>query len=166
MTQQMSQWDLTASDGPAWEIPKPRGNLIWVSVDLDGTVATPVWTAENPTDDIGEPIPAAVEKLRKLREAGLKIVIYTARAWTSYEAIEKWFRHHDIPFDKILPGKLLALGYADDRAIPADAPDWSKPYSHVETVESVLDTVSENMDGAHPMAMHDIRADLRHKGIL
>lgn len=148
MTQQLSPWDRW-KDAPdsEWVIPAPRGNLIWVSVDLDGTVAKPVWTAENPTDDIGAPIASGVEKLRVLRASGLKIVIYTARAWTSYEAIEHWLRHHDIPFDKILPGKLLAMGYADDRAIPADAPDWSKPYSHVETINSVLD-VAELIFGA------------------
>jgi hypothetical protein len=125
-------------------------------------VASPLWTADNPTDDIGKPLPGAVDKIKALKAAGKKIVFYTARAWTSYEAIELWLRHWEIPFDKILPGKLLAKVYVDDRAVPADAPDWSKPYSHVEMVERVLEIVYS----FDPDIGSDVHSQLRREGIL
>jgi hypothetical protein len=104
--------------------PPPRSNLKWAAIDLDGTLAEPVWTPDNPTAEIGAPILANVGKLRQLVFWGYKIVIHTSRPWTDYEAIEGWLNHHEIPFHKIQPGKILAAIYVDDRARHADAESW------------------------------------------
>lgn len=50
--------------------PKP---LKWLGVDFDGTLFNPLWSIENPTSDIGEPIWANVIKAKLAYEAGYKI---------------------------------------------------------------------------------------------
>lgn len=102
----------------------PRTDLLWAAVDLDGTLAQPVWTPANPTSEIGEPIWVNVAKLRQLVAAGYKIVIHTSRPDTDYENIEGWLNHHDIPFKAIRTGKPLAVLYIDDRGRHCDAESW------------------------------------------
>lgn len=104
--------------------PEPRANLLWAAVDLDGTLADPVWTAGNPTSEIGPPRWDRVELLEDVVAAGYKVVIHTSRPWTDYENIEGWLNHWDIPFDKIQCGKLLAKIYIDDRARWSEADSW------------------------------------------
>jgi hypothetical protein len=108
---------------PKPHIP-PRSKLLWVGVDLDGTLAEPLWTPENPTSEIGNPIWRNVEKVRDLAAAGYKIIIHTSRAWTDYEAIEAWCNWVQIPIKEIQCGKPLYAAYIDDRAINADDRDW------------------------------------------
>lgn len=107
----------------------PRSYLMWLAVDLDSTLAQGVWTPEEPTSEIGDPIWANVVKVRVLAAKGWKIVIHTSRPWHDYEAIEVWANHYKVPFSRIVCGKLLAAAYIDDRAINADDPDWA-PRSH------------------------------------
>lgn len=95
-----------------------------MGVDLDGTLAEPVWTPGNPTSSIGDPIKLNLVKLREAVRAGWKVVIYTARPWTDYEAIEAWLLKNEIPFKSIVCGKLLVAALVDDRAIPAGAASW------------------------------------------
>ena len=104
--------------------PGPRADLRWIAVDLDGTLAEPVWTPENPTLEIGLPIDKNARKVWGLHASGYKIVIHTSRGWEHYEAIEGWMNYWGIPFDKIVCGKLLALRYIDDRAVNADEESW------------------------------------------
>lgn len=104
--------------------PPPRSNLLWAGVDLDGTLAEPVWTPDNPTSSIGDPITENIEKYEWLRQAGYKTVIHTSRPWTDYEAIEYWLDFHGIPFDGIQCGKPLFVTYIDDRACRADEETW------------------------------------------
>lgn len=108
-----------------YQQPPPRGNLFWVYIDLDNTLAEGIWTPDNPVTDIGDPIDANVKKARHVAAEGFKIVIHTSRAWTDYEAIEYWLRYWQVPFDNIQCGKPLGALYIDDRARHSDAFDWS-----------------------------------------
>jgi hypothetical protein len=103
---------------------KIRDSLIWVGVDLDGTLARSVWTPDNPTSEIGDPIWENVDKVHELDRAGYKIIIHTSRGWTDYQFIEHWLLHYQIPFREIQCGKPLYAAYVDDRAIHADAESW------------------------------------------
>ncbi len=103
----------------------PRSSLKWVGVDLDGTLAIPVWTPDNPTSEIGGPIWVNIQKVRDVVEAGFKVIIHTSRAWTDYEAIEAWLNFYQIPFKEIQCGKPLYAAYIDDRAINASDADWT-----------------------------------------
>jgi hydroxymethylpyrimidine pyrophosphatase-like HAD family hydrolase len=102
----------------------PRASLNWLAIDLDGTLAEPLWTAENPTSEIGAPIQRNLIKLREAVRSGYKAVIHTSRPWTDYEAIEYWLNQNEIPFRAIQCGKLLAAAYIDDRAIHAEQWNW------------------------------------------
>lgn len=113
--------------------PPPRSNLKWVGVDLDGTLAHPVWTPDNPTSEIGNPIAENVHKADELRLEGYKIVIHTSRPWTDYEAIEGWLNHWGIPFDQIQCGKPLFASYCDDRGVHESAASWVPGGGHCRT---------------------------------
>jgi hypothetical protein len=105
--------------------PQPlRTELIWVGVDLDGTLATPLWTPDNPTTDIGDPILKNIKKVHELVAAGYKVIVHTSRPWTDYQIIEQWLRHYNIPFKEIQCGKPLYAAYIDDRAIHAEEESW------------------------------------------
>lgn len=110
---------------PVKFIPKPLGSkLIWVGVDLDGTLSEPLWTPDNPTSEIGDPIPESIEKVHELVSAGYKVIVHTSRPWTDYQVIEQWLQHYNIPFKEIQCGKPLYAAYIDDRAINADEESW------------------------------------------
>lgn len=104
--------------------PGPRSKLLWLAVDLDGTLAEPVWTADNPVAEIGTPLWFNEIKLERAVKAGYKVVIHTSRPWTDYEAIEAWLNHYEIPWHKIQCGKILAALYIDDRGRHSDAESW------------------------------------------
>lgn len=116
----VKQRELEAS----WQQPGTRRKLLWIGVDLDGTLARPLWTPDNPTSEIGLPIWRNVQKLKDAVEEGYKPIIHTSRPWTDYEAIEAWLRHFEIPFKEIQCGKPLYAAYIDDRAIHADEESW------------------------------------------
>lgn len=107
-----------------YQPPPPRSNLLWVGVDLDGTLAEPVWTPDNPTPEIGHPIARNVAKLRELGSNGYNIVIHTSRPWSDYEAIEYWLNWWGILWDNIQCGKPLFALYIDDRGRHESAESW------------------------------------------
>ena len=98
--------------------------LTWASIDFDGTLATSIW----PEPGIGEPIQRNIAKVHELTRRGYKIVIHTARGWEAYKQLATWLTEHDVPFDMIVCGKLLARIYVDDRNIDANAAVWLPEY--------------------------------------
>lgn len=104
--------------------PEPRTTLFWIYIDLDNTLAEGIWTPDNPTTDIGDPIWKNVRKAEAVSDAGYKVVIHTSRAWTDFEAIEYWLNYWDIPFDGIQCGKPLGALYIDDRGRHESAVSW------------------------------------------
>jgi hypothetical protein len=101
-----------------------RTKLEWVGVDLDGTLAEPIWTPTNPTYDIGDPIWENIEKLKAVVAQGYKAIVHTSRPWSDYENIKNWLVHYGIPFKEIQCGKPLYAAYIDDRAVRADDESW------------------------------------------
>ncbi len=108
-------------DGPSYYPPE---QLQWAAVDFDGTLATDVWTPETPYA-LGLPIRHNVVKLLVLVELGYKVIIHTARPWSDYKAVESWLDYYQIPYSRIICGKLLAAVYIDDRGVHSDDPDWT-----------------------------------------
>ncbi len=105
--------------------PQPlRDKLKWIGVDLDGTLASPLWTPDNPTSDIGDPIWENINKLIELVSAGYKIIVHTSRPWTDYQVIEQWLQHYNITYKEIQCGKPLYAAYIDDRAIHESEASW------------------------------------------
>lgn len=114
---------------PEFTPPAPRADLLWAGVDLDGTLATSLWSPDNPNAPIGEPIVDNVKKALALHDQGFKLWIHTARPSSDYEQIEAWCAHHEIPIKGIITGKPLFAVYIDDRNVAPQAPDWSDPSS-------------------------------------
>lgn len=104
--------------------PPPRSALKWIGIDLDGTLAEPVWTPDNPTSDIGIPIVHNVLKAYEVAVRGFKIVVHTSRPWTDYEAIESWLNYWGVPWHQIQCGKPLFALYIDDRGRHESAESW------------------------------------------
>lgn len=105
-------------------IYRPNSELKRVGVDLDGTLAEAVFSPDNPTDEIGPPIWANVEKLNALILAGYRVYIYTSRPDYQVEMIEAWLEEHGIPYRDVRTGKPLYAAYVDDRAIHASEESW------------------------------------------
>ncbi|MCR9292059.1 MAG: phage portal protein [bacterium] len=97
-----------------------------VAVDFDGTLAT--YEGEFEVGVYGAPMPAVVEKIQQLHQAGCQIVIFTCR--DEDEMIAQWLANNDVPFDAINmnpgegsdgSGKVFADVYLDDRALLPEA---------------------------------------------
>lgn len=110
-------------EGP-WAEPEQRTKLMWAAVDFDGTLAQSKWTPEQPTYEIGDPVPGAYRKAVELHREGYKIIVHTARPWSEYEKIESWLQYHGFPYRRIVCGKLLANIYIDDRGRNAASTSW------------------------------------------
>lgn len=95
--------------------PEQRSKLLWLAVDFDGTLAYSTWSPENPHALPGDPIEENVTELKRCVNKGWKSAIHTSRGWADYEILEAWLDFHDVPWDKIICGKLLAHRYIDDR---------------------------------------------------
>lgn len=106
------------------KLPPPRAELLWIGIDLDGTLAEPVWTPGNPTSEIGDPIWRNVDKLIEVTTRGFRAVIHTSRPWTDHENVKTWLRHYNIPYEHIQMGKPLYRLYIDDRARHSEEESW------------------------------------------
>ena len=98
-----------------------EGELYWVGVDLDDTLAT---NSGTPDFILGEPIEGAKAFMEELIARGYKPIIHTARHWGDYIIIEEWLNKHEIPFKRIICGKPLFYRMVDDKNIEFDG-DWS-----------------------------------------
>ena len=83
-----------------------------IVVDLDGTVCT-----VNEDYSRCELIPGTLEGLKRLKEKGFRIYIYTGRHINQCELTIAWLVTHKVPYDHIIFGKPPAQYYIDDRAI-------------------------------------------------
>ena len=109
--------------------------MLTIAVDFDNTLVH--------EDERGEfaPVEGAAEAMRKLREAGHRVIVHSCR---TTEGIARGDLHHvlhlmadvlrefDIVFDEIWAGpKMIAHIYIDDRAV-AFRDDWTRALSDVE----------------------------------
>jgi hypothetical protein len=94
-------------------------------IDFDGTIA------EDKYPYIGKALPGAKEAIRKLKDAGYEIVIFSCRTTKNdgkpeaevaeqKERMADWMRENDIPFDRIedgRDGKPHCLYFVDNKAL-------------------------------------------------
>ena len=90
-------------------------------VDLDGTICTEEKTFSR---SMATPLEGAKETLRKLKDKGHTIIIYSARSWTEYEMTIKWLNDNQIPYDQVILGKPIGDYWIDDRAVNFQS--WEK----------------------------------------
>lgn len=104
-----------------WQ-PLKNDEVKWIGVDFDDTIAS---NSSFPLYVPSEPLPGAVEALKKLNNMGYKITIFTARHWADYQNVENYCLHYGIPFRRIICGKPLFKCVIDDKNV-AFKGDWEK----------------------------------------
>lgn len=115
-----------------------------IAVDLDGVILEydNVWRG---SDCFGEVMPGAVEGLKKLKEMGFTIIVYTTRnncmiPGKDYDAAEltnmvkTLLDATGVPYDYISPFKPLAAYYLDDRGVRFT--DWKKAIKDIKALEA------------------------------
>lgn len=125
--------------------PIHHGHQPTAAVDFDGTLAEPI-KADDPRHlagphkgpppvDFMQPRKGAVAGMRRLKDAGWKVIIWTVR--DDATAITMWLDKHGIPHDGINYNtdqptnspKMVADVYIDDRAV--DPADWGRAVDRV-----------------------------------
>jgi capsule biosynthesis phosphatase len=103
-------------------LPDPKKTIVF---DIDDTLLTTV----NRDYDNSQPKEEVIVGLRKLKEAGWRIVLHTARGQGRSggdiesvredvtREIEVFCAKHDVPYDELILGKVWAAYYIDDRAL-------------------------------------------------
>jgi uncharacterized HAD superfamily protein len=89
-------------------------------IDLDGTICTEEKTFSR---SLATPLNNARESIKKLKNCGHTIILYTARGWNEYEMTVKWLENNKIIFDQLIMGKPIGDFWIDDRAIKFSS--WS-----------------------------------------
>jgi phosphoglycolate phosphatase-like HAD superfamily hydrolase len=94
-----------------------------LGLDFDGTICQKQSYGDGliyqtPTD-------GAVEAIKKLKDAGYKLVVFTTRlnpdfggdiVWKHKQIVE-WLQKYGIPYDEVTNHKPEAMAYIDDRAV-------------------------------------------------
>ena len=85
-----------------------------IVIDIDGTICEEMSTFERA---LAKPKKGAIISVRKLKNQGHFIILYTARGWAEYEMTHFWLTNCGIPFDVLLMGKPIYDIWIDDRAL-------------------------------------------------
>lgn len=116
-----------------------------VAVDLDGTIATEAGSYD--PEKIGPPRKGARKWLRRFRQAGARIIVYTVRG--DVDLIADYMQRYRLPYDYInhnpdqpkgSSGKLIADVYWDNLAIDASGPLSQSAPAVLERLKAADDT--------------------------
>ncbi len=117
---QQGESDETASDAESVRESMDKSGP-WVGVDLDGTLA--VWDNRSSLDRIGSPIPAMLSYVQRMKNNGVRVKIFTARAGDPDQIpkIEKWLAKNGLPGLEITNVKDYYMERLyDDRALQVE----------------------------------------------
>lgn len=120
-------------------------------VDLDGVLY--VYKKHSGVTDFSRPPnPEALKLVRRLKDEGWMITIYSSRlngTWeTPYEEIRKkvieWLEKYDVPYDAVArpeEGKRFGTVYIDDRAVwfPTNSGNADEVYETIKSVSAGYD---------------------------
>ncbi|BBD46649.1 Hypothetical protein PEIBARAKI_6642 [Petrimonas sp. IBARAKI] len=112
-----------------------------IAVDFDGTLHTGQWP------NIGAAAPYAAEIMRRLKNDGHTLIIWTSRGGELLIDAVNWLLSHDIPFDRVNDNcplntekygsnsrKVYAHCYVDDKQV-GGLPTWPEIYEWVTKLE-------------------------------
>lgn len=95
-----------------------------VTLDIDGIIAIGIkWENGSFNINLCTPNTAAIDFIRKVKDLGLRVILWTARPESQRELTIKWLETYKIPFDSLVMDKPSALMYIDDRTFPPPRPD-------------------------------------------
>jgi len=113
-----------------------------IAIDFDGTLHTGKWPA------IGAPAPYARDVMKKLKNDGHRLIIWTCREGVPARDMINWLLEKDIPFDRVndnFPDMIERYGYnarkigcdliIDDNQI-GGLPGWNDIYDFVRGTEN------------------------------
>lgn len=106
-----------------------EGELKWIGIDFDKTLAK---TSGYPKYKLLRPIEDSQWAMSTLTKWGYKIVVFTSRPWNDYEKVENWMNENNIPFSRIVCGKLFVKVLIDDRAIGFRG-NWAETLDELKT---------------------------------
>lgn len=93
----------------------------WIGVDLDGTLAH--YTGWKGADQIGEPIPAMLDRVKRWLSEGRKVKLFTARASFPEQIppVREWLDRHGLQEVEITNVKDFAMvALFDDRCVQVE----------------------------------------------
>lgn len=91
-----------------------------IIVDLDGVLARSVWPFDESQIPHFPVVDGAVEALRKVKEAGYRIIVWTARDKGLEQVTREWLDRNGIPYDELWLDKPPYTVMVDDRALNFD----------------------------------------------
>ncbi len=106
-----------------------------IAFDFDGVIAQ--YDGFKGTEHAGEPIPSMVEVIRKLKDLGHSIIIYSTRG---NDFLRDYCRKYEIPVDYFNenpnkqganPGKPIAYVYVDDRSVTYKGQDSESLFQEI-----------------------------------
>ena len=114
-----------------------------IAIDFDGTIC------QNEYPEIGDPMPLAIESIKKLKERGHNLILWTCRQGELLDDAVKWCKEHGISFDLVNehePNNLKAFGgvagnkvfaniYIDDRNL-GGFPGWERTMEFIKEAET------------------------------
>ena len=103
-------------------------------IDIDHTICTPNDSATDTYEKYGkaEPIPVMIDAIRKAKDSGFRIVLFTARRMATHngdinkviedvgDLTKSWLKDNNVPYDELQFGKPNAIYYVDDKAMTPD----------------------------------------------
>ena len=100
-------------------------NMTSVAIDFDGTLV------EDKFPEIGSPISNRIDAVKRLKESGVKVILWTCRAGKTLQDAVEWCREQGIEFDAVnenLP-EVQAQWGGDTRKVYCDLYIDDKAYS-------------------------------------
>lgn len=86
-----------------------------VAMDFDGVIA--FHKTEWPPEKIGPPLKPGIEVAKRIKAAGHKLVILTAKPKSVHKKIKKWMAEQGVQVDDVTNTKPPAEIYIDDRGM-------------------------------------------------
>jgi hydroxymethylpyrimidine pyrophosphatase-like HAD family hydrolase len=113
------------------QLKKQAQKDLTVCVDVDNTLLTYDGYEKN---KFGMPIKELVDKLKELKESGIKLVLSTARQSDELDALNEHLEKLGLRnmFDEVKAGeKVIAVAYLDDKAVNVKDTDWQERLSEM-----------------------------------
>jgi capsule biosynthesis phosphatase len=110
-----------------------------LAIDVDGTICETRTEAQSYLDV--QPLPNAIESIKKLKAEGHYIIIFTGRGMNTYDGnlgkvlanrapeLILWLKRHEIPYDELVMGKPHYDRIIDDKAIKFN--NWTEILSKI-----------------------------------
>lgn len=103
-----------------------------IAVDIDGVIASKLENGVYPDDYVKKTaLDGAIESLKRFKEWGYYVYLFTARHEEDREVTEQWLEEHGFKglYEELILGKPKYDILIDDRAIRHD--DWDKTMSEI-----------------------------------